>query len=97
MGHSPFHAKSRTRPLAARRRPQARLRVEELEARTLLSVYTPVQVRHAYGLDRITFNHGAVRGDGNGQTIAIIDAYDQPNLAGDLAAFDLTFGRPASG
>jgi hypothetical protein len=55
--------------------------------------YTPGQVRHAYGIDNITFNGGVV-GDGSGQTIAIVDSYDQPNMASDLAAFDKTFGLP---
>jgi hypothetical protein len=42
---------------------------------------TPAQLRHAYGLDQIT-------GDGTGQTIAIIDAYDSPTIQADLTAFD---------
>lgn len=42
---------------------------------------TPAQIRHAYGLDQIT-------GDGAGQTIAIIDAYDAPTIQADLKAFD---------
>src|SRR5207249_4094592 len=37
----------------------------------------PAQVRHAYGIDQIGFN--GVAGDGTGQTIAIVDAYDDPN------------------
>lgn len=54
----------------------------------------PELIRHAYGLDRITFQNGAVAGDGRGQTIAIVTAYDQPNIASDLAAFDAAFGIP---
>src|SRR5205809_1322461 len=42
--------------------------------------YTPAQVRHAYGFDQITFGNG-VAGDGSGQTIAIVDAYDDPTIA----------------
>jgi subtilase family serine protease len=57
--------------------------------------FSPAQIRHAYGFDQITFNNGAVQGDGTGQTIAIIDAYDQPNLASDLATFDSTYGIAA--
>jgi hypothetical protein len=49
-------------------------------------------MRHAYGMDQVAF--GSVLGDGTGQTIAIIDAFDQPSLAGDLAAFDRQFGLP---
>jgi subtilase family serine protease len=56
------------------------------------SGYTPAQVRHAYGIDNIKF--GSVTGDGTGQTIAIIDPYDDPNAAADLQAFDQQFGLP---
>src|SRR5262245_45869406 len=56
---------------------------------------TPSQVRHAYGFDQITFNSGAIRGDGSGQTIAIVDAYDDPSIVNDLAVFDQQFGLPA--
>lgn len=52
--------------------------------------YTPAQIRHAYGFDQITF--GSVKGDGSGQTIAIVDAYDDPNIFKDLDVFDQTFG-----
>src|SRR5438876_1809031 len=51
---------------------------------------TPAQMRHAYGIDSISFD--GIAGDGAGQTIAIIDAYDDPNAAGDLQNFDLAFG-----
>jgi subtilase family serine protease len=53
---------------------------------------TPTQIRHAYGFDQITFNNGTVTGDGTGTTIAIVDAYDDPNIASDLHQFDQTFG-----
>ena len=55
--------------------------------------YSPAQVAQAYGFNQISF--GSVKGDGSGQTIAIIDAYDDPNIAGDLATFDSTLGIPA--
>jgi len=35
-------------------------------------------------------------GDGTGQTIAIVDAYDDPNIAADLTQFDSQFGLPAA-
>jgi hypothetical protein len=54
--------------------------------------YTPSQVSQAYGFNQITFNNGTVKSDGSGQTIAIVDAYDDPNIAGDLQQFDATFG-----
>ncbi len=51
---------------------------------------TVATVRKAYGLDQISF--GGVVGDGAGQTIAIVDAYDAPNIVADLHAFDLAMG-----
>ena len=51
------------------------------------SALTPAQIRHAYGLDLIT-------GDGTGQTIAIIGAYDNPSAWTDLQAFDQQFNIP---
>ena len=54
--------------------------------------YTPAQIRQAYGFNQITFNNGTVTGDGSGTTIAIVDAYDDPNIANDLHQFDLQFG-----
>jgi hypothetical protein len=51
--------------------------------------YTPTQIRHAYGFDQIS---GPA--DGSGTTIAIVDAYDDPNIAGDLQQFDAAFHLP---
>ncbi len=48
----------------------------------------PVIVRRAYGFDQIT-NQGA------GQTIGIVDAFDDPNIESDLAVFTAQFGLPA--
>ena len=66
--------------------------------------YLPDQIRTAYGIDNILF--GKVQGDGTGQTIAIVDAYDDPSFvdsavngspnpsfgSSDLAQFDLATG-----
>ena len=49
---------------------------------------TPSQVRHAYGFDLIS-NLGA------GQTIGIVDAYDDPNIESDLGVFSSKFSLPA--
>jgi subtilase family serine protease len=46
------------------------------------ATYTPAQIRAAYG----------ITGDGAGQTIAIVDAYDDPNIVADLKAFDAKYG-----
>ena len=55
---------------------------------------TPAQVKAAYGLTGLSFDGTAA--DGAGQTIAIVDAYDAPTLAADLATFSTTFGLPAA-
>lgn len=47
--------------------------------------YTPAQVRSALGLT----------GTGAGQTIAIVTAFDAPNVVKDLAVFNAAFGLPA--
>jgi streptogramin lyase len=53
------------------------------------SVYplTPAQVRHAYGVDALP----RASNDGTGETIAIVDAYDDPTIFQDLNTFDQTF------
>jgi len=60
--------------------------------------FTPAQIRQAYGFSNITFSNGTVPGDGAGQTIAIVDAYNDPNITSDLKTFDTQFGiaAPAS-
>jgi subtilase family serine protease len=50
--------------------------------------YTPAQIRHAYGFDQVA-------DDGAGQTIAIVNAFDDPNLESDLRVFDKQFGIAA--
>jgi subtilase family serine protease len=50
-------------------------------------------MRQAYGVNLAAV--GTVAGDGTGQTIAIIDAYNEPTITSDLAAFDATFGLAA--
>ncbi len=65
--------------------------VETLEDRTHFS-FTPAQVRQAYGLNNIRFN--GTRGDGTGQTIAIIDVFNDPQIFGDVAHFNSVEGLP---
>src|SRR5262249_17348901 len=55
---------------------------------------SPAQIAKAYGIDQITFANGTVAGDGSGTTIAIVDAFDDPNIASDLHNFDVAFGLP---
>ena len=61
--------------------------------------YTPDEIETAYGIDQIKF--GPIPGDGTGQTIAIVDAYDDPAFVNstdskfgdsDLAQFDSQLG-----
>jgi len=52
--------------------------------------YTPAQIARAYGVDRL---HAAGT-DGRGVTIAVVDSFGSPTIAGDLAAFDRHFGLP---
>lgn len=62
----------------------------------------PDQIKRAYGFDKIRLN-GGINGDGKGQTIAIISAYDNPQFvsttdanygASDLHKFSVAFGIP---
>ncbi len=55
--------------------------------------YSPSQITTAYGISSISFNGTA--GSGAGETIAIVDAYNDKNIASDLATFDSQFGLPA--
>ncbi|HKM52557.1 MAG TPA: Ig-like domain repeat protein, partial [Isosphaeraceae bacterium] len=52
--------------------------------------YTPAQIRAAYGISKLSL-------DGIGQTIAIVDAYDDPSIFQSLDAFDSQFGLTTSG
>lgn len=50
--------------------------------------YTPAQIKAAYGY--------GIAGDGAGQTIAIVDAYNDPNIVSDLAKFCGAFALPVA-
>ncbi len=56
--------------------------------------YTPTQIRNAYGFSSVNFasGSGTVAGLGQGQTIAIVDAFNDPNIAKDLSVFDARYG-----
>jgi subtilase family serine protease len=62
---------------------------------------SPQQIQAAYGLNQLSFS--GIKGDGAGQTIALIDAYDAPDLVDSTAPnfdtsalhiFDQEFGLP---
>jgi len=52
--------------------------------------YGPAQIRNAYNINPL-LSKGI---DGTGRTIVIIDAYQSPTIASDLATFDHVFGLP---
>jgi subtilase family serine protease len=52
------------------------------------SAFAPGDIRHAYGFDLVS-NQGA------GQTIAIVDAYDDPNIEADLGVFSKQYNLPS--
>jgi len=58
----------------------------------------PSQIRHAYSFDQLTCSYTGTFGNTNlcgyGQTIAIVDAYDDPNISKDLSTFSNQFGLP---
>jgi subtilase family serine protease len=71
------------------KRSTAQLFIEELEPRDLPSIFTPADIRHAYGFDKVQI--GSVAGDGTGQTIAIVEAFHDPRITVDLREFDKAF------
>lgn len=54
--------------------------------------YSPQQIRTAYHVDSL-INAGTT---GKGQTIVIVDAFQNPGMLQDLANFDAVFGLPAA-
>jgi hypothetical protein len=56
------------------------------------SPYTPVQIQDAYGINDIYFN--GVPGTGAGQTIALIEAYNDPDIITDANTFSTDYGLP---
>jgi subtilase family serine protease len=79
-------------------RPRARFRpgAEQLENRIVPSFtgsFTPADIQQAYGLNLVQFDSGSkvVQGNGQGQTIALIEAGYDPNIVTDLKGFDTSF------
>ena len=60
------------------------------ETDLIAAPFAPADVRGAYGINTISL--GTVTGDGTGQTIAIIDAYNEPNIVSDESSFNTQFG-----
>src|SRR6266581_1421308 len=53
---------------------------------------TPTQIRHFYGFDSLACESSNTCG--SGQTVAIVDAFNDPNIQNDLNTFDTQFGLP---
>lgn len=71
-----------------------------LAAGTAVSTYTPAQIRAAYGLPALpaagtTPTAAQAAQLGAGQTIYVVNARHNPNVAAELAAFNTKFGLPA--
>ncbi len=83
-------AKKREHP-----RSPFRCSVEVLEPRAVPSLlaspvgFQPEQIRAAYGINSI--RSSVSKADGTGQTIAIVDAFNDPHIVNDLNAFDKQF------
>ncbi len=64
------------------------------------TTYTPAQIRSAYGMPALPPANAVPTAlqaaqQGAGQTIYIVDAMHDPNVAAELAAFNAKFGLPA--
>jgi len=56
-------------------------------APAIAATYTPAQMRTAFGLNLLT-------NKGQGTTVAIVDAYNDPNITSDLSLFSSYFSLP---
>ena len=85
--------------LAARRADVPQARALAAAPATASAVYTPAQIRAAYGMPALPARFDALspqqRADlGAGQTIYIVGAYHGPTTVDDLARFKARFGLP---
>ena len=70
-----------------------------LAASSVVSTYSPAQIRAAYGLPSLPAAGTAISAAqaaqlGAGQTIYIVDAFHDPSVVAELAAFNQKFGLP---
>jgi hypothetical protein len=65
-------------------------------AATTVDGFSPAEIRKAYGFDQVSFANGTVAADGRGQTIAIVDAFNHPDIVNDVSVFSQQFGLPAA-
>jgi subtilase family serine protease len=71
-----------------------------MAASTAVTVYTPAQIRAAYGQPALPASTSGLTTAqaaqlGAGQTIYIVNAKHDPNIAAELAAFNAKFGLPS--
>ena len=74
--------------------------VTPMATASVIATYSPAQIRAAYGLPVLpalgtTLTATQAAQLGAGQTIYIVDAQHDPNVAAELAAFNVKFGLPA--
>ncbi len=84
---------------SARRSHAAGVGMAPQATTTSVVTYTPAQVRAAYGLPSLpvagaTLSAAQMAQFGAGQTIYIVNARHDPNIAAELAAFNQKFGLP---
>lgn len=73
--------------------------VRPMAAGSTVVTYTPAQIRAAYNLPELPDLSGSITDTqaaqlGAGQTVYIVNAYHDPNIAAELAAFASRFGLP---
>ncbi len=73
--------------------PSLIINADAKSSASTIAGYTPAEIETAYGISSIKFD--GVTGNGAGQTIAIVDAYSDPNISSDLAVFDKEFDLAA--
>ncbi|MFZ6745906.1 putative Ig domain-containing protein [Undibacterium sp. JH2W] len=80
--------------------PPAGENAQPLAGTSAVSTYTPAQIRAAYGLPALPANMSSLTASqaaqlGAGQTIYLVNAKHDPNIAAELNAFNTKFGLPA--
>ncbi len=83
-----MHSTNHAIPAYVRRRLSAS--VPEQSASPDPGGFTPEQIKSYYGFTGLKF--GSDQATGAGQTIALIEAYDDPHITADLKRFDTAFG-----
>jgi len=98
---SPIQASIPSDPLQIKEHHPAHVKKFIGQAVSLSGGDSPPTIWTAYSFNGLKCNH-TTTGDsndpslcGHGQTIAIVDAYNDPNIASDLNTFDTQFGLPA--